>query len=108
MEVIRCVPPPLTLHIFRIVFHYLSLIIIAFVWNQSLGHWLFYNALHVAITMSLKLRGKTKNLAFMNNVMKIDYKIDLELMLLASNVLYLYICWLQTNYFKNLIFMNKN
>jgi hypothetical protein len=58
MRVIRCLPHPLTLHIFKIILHCLSLIIIAFVLNQSLGHWLFSNALHVAITMSLKLMEK--------------------------------------------------
>jgi len=61
MKVIGRVPPPLTWHISQIIVDFLFSIISAYVLNQSHGHWLFFNALNVIITMSLKFKEQYKN-----------------------------------------------
>jgi hypothetical protein len=43
---------------FKIIIDILSLVVSVCVLNQSHGHWLFLNALHIAITMTLKLKVK--------------------------------------------------
>jgi hypothetical protein len=42
----------------QIIFYILFLVANAYVFNQSHGDWLLFNALHVAIPMALKLRKK--------------------------------------------------
>jgi hypothetical protein len=55
------VPPFLTWHICEIVVDCFSLIVIACVLNHYWGHWLLSDALHSAISMSLKLSEEPKN-----------------------------------------------
>jgi hypothetical protein len=50
------VPSSLTWDVFQIFVDILSPIVNAFVFNQSCGHWLFYNMLHAITTMALKLK----------------------------------------------------
>ncbi len=52
-------PPPLTWHISQIIINYLSPIVTACVLNQ-VGHWLLSDALHFAISLSLKLKKQMK------------------------------------------------
>jgi len=59
-KVIGHVPPPLNWHISQIIVNVLSLVVSAYVLNQSRGHWLLFDALNVVITMSLKLKEKSK------------------------------------------------
>jgi hypothetical protein len=51
----------MTWHICQIVVDCLSLVVSAYVLNQYRGYWLLSDALHFAISMSLKLREKPKN-----------------------------------------------
>jgi len=47
---------------------FFSLVVNAYVFNQSHGHLLFSNALHVTITMALELKEKSKMAPFMVNL----------------------------------------
>jgi len=58
----------------------------AFVLNQSHEHWFFFNALHVTITMALKLKEEFEMPPFMANLMKDDMALALELSALASYI----------------------
>jgi hypothetical protein len=55
------VPSNLTWHICQIVVNCLSLVVNAYVLNQYRRYWLLSDALHFAISMSLKLKEKPKN-----------------------------------------------
>jgi hypothetical protein len=58
------VPPPLTWHIYQIVVDCFFLIVITYVLNQYRGHWLLNDALHFAISISLKLKEPKNALSF--------------------------------------------
>ncbi len=60
MKITGHYPLALTWHIFQIIIDVLSLIISACVLNQSLKHWLLFDALNAIITMSLKLKEKSR------------------------------------------------
>lgn len=65
------------------------LIVITCVLNQSRGHWLLKNALHVAITMNLKLKEEISNLhtpIILDNLMENDSRVDIELKSFAMNM----------------------
>ncbi len=80
------VPPPLTWYICPIVVDCLSTIVMACVLNQSRGHWLLSDALHFAISMSLKLKEKPKNAPSFQTLMQEDFGVALDLICLASNI----------------------
>jgi hypothetical protein len=80
------VPPPLTWQISQIIVDCLSPIIFAYVLNQSCGHWLLSDALHYAISMSLKLKEENKIIPSFESLMEDDSIIFDELSLLASNI----------------------
>ncbi len=52
------------------LYYFSQLIVSAYVLNQSHGHWLLFVALHVAISMALKLRKKLEWHPFMANLME--------------------------------------
>jgi len=80
------VPPPLTWQISQIITDCLSLIVFAYVFNQSRGHWLLNDALHYAISMSLKLKEENKISPSFESLMENDSIIFDELSLLVSNI----------------------
>jgi len=49
------VPSPLTWHTSQIIVDVFFIVLNVCVSNQSHGHWLFFNVLHILITMTLKL-----------------------------------------------------
>jgi hypothetical protein len=49
---------PLILNVFKVIVDIFFLVVSVSVFNQSHGHWLLFDALHVAITMALKLKTK--------------------------------------------------
>jgi hypothetical protein len=57
-----------------------------YVLNQLCGHWFLNDALHSAISMTLKLRGKNQVLPSFESLMDDDSIISDELSLLASNI----------------------
>jgi hypothetical protein len=63
----------------------LSPIIFACVLNQSHGHWLLSDVLHLDISMSLKLKEENKIIPSFESPMENDSIIFDELSLLASN-----------------------
>jgi hypothetical protein len=65
---------------------YLSPIVSACVLNQFRGYWLFNDALHFAISMSLKLKEENKIIPSFESLMEDDSIIFGELFLLASNI----------------------
>jgi hypothetical protein len=62
-----------------------SPIILAYVFNQSHGHWLISDVLHFAISTSLKLKEENQIVSF-ENVMDDDSIVINELSLLISNI----------------------
>ncbi len=52
MKIISYVPT-FNLDVFQIIIDVLSLVVNAYVFNQSRMHWLFCDALHVTLTMAL-------------------------------------------------------
>ncbi len=62
-----------------------SPIILAYVLNQSHGHWLISDVLHFAISTSLKLKEENQIVSF-ENVMDDDSIVINELSLLISNI----------------------
>ncbi len=64
----------------------LSPIVFACVLNQFCGYWLFSDALHFAISMSLKLKEENKIIPSFERLMEDDSIISGELSLLASNI----------------------
>ncbi len=65
---------------------YLSPIVSAYVFNQFHGHWLFSDALHSAISKSLKLKEENKIIPSFESLIE-DYSIIYnELSLLAFNI----------------------
>ncbi len=58
MRIIGHVFSPLIWNIFQIIFDIFFLVVSVYVFNQSHGHCLLSDALHVAITMALKLKTK--------------------------------------------------
>lgn len=79
-------PLPLTWHNSQIIINYLSPIVIAYVLNQSLGHWLLTNALNSIISLSLKLKRDSEPLPSFEHLMEDEYSLAKELTLLASNI----------------------
>ncbi len=49
---------PIIWNVFEIIVDIFFMVVSAYVFNQSHGHCLFFDALHVAITMALKLKTK--------------------------------------------------
>ncbi len=80
------VPPPLTWYICPIIVDCLSTIVMACVLNQSRGHWLLSNALHFAISISLKLKEKPKSAPSFQTLMQEDFGVALDLICLDSNI----------------------
>ncbi len=80
------VPPPLTYHICQIIVDCLSYVVIVCNLNQFKGHWLLSDALHLTISMSLKLKEKPKNAPSFQTLMEEDSSVALELICLASNI----------------------
>ncbi len=75
--------------IYQIIIDCLFPIVITCVLNQSRGHWLLKDALHVAITMNLKLKEEICNLhspIILDNLMVIDSRVDIELKSFAMNM----------------------
>jgi len=64
----------------------LSLVVIAYVLNQSKDHWLLDDALNNAITMSSKLKEDVGIVQNLDQFMDDDFAIILELSLFASNI----------------------
>ncbi len=56
MRIIGCVPSLLTWEVTQIIVYIFFLVVNACVLNQSHEHWLFFDVLHVTITMALKLK----------------------------------------------------
>jgi hypothetical protein len=54
--------------------------------NQFKGQWLLYDALHSAISMSLKLIKEQKNAQSFQTLMEKDFGWTFELICLASNI----------------------
>ncbi len=77
-------PPPPTWQIFQM--DCLSPTVFACVLNQFRGHWLLNDALHFAISMSLKLKNENKIILSFESLMKDDSIISNELFLLAFNI----------------------
>ncbi len=86
MRVASQMPPPLTWHISQNIINCLSPIVIAYVLNQPLGHWLLTNALNSMISLSLKLKRIVKFLPSFENLMEDEANLAKELALLASNI----------------------
>ncbi len=61
------------------------LIVFACVLNQSHGYWLFNDAFHFTILMSLKLKEENKVVPSFESLMENDSIIVVELALLVSN-----------------------
>jgi hypothetical protein len=64
----------------------LSLIVFFCVFNQSCGHWLFSDALHFVISMSLKLNEENQVVFSFERLMEKYLVIVDELALLVSNI----------------------
>jgi hypothetical protein len=79
-------PPPLTWHKSQIIVDYLSPIVIICVINQSCDHWLHNDALHFAISMSLKLKIKIQMFPSCGNLMEEDLGIVVKLAMFAFNI----------------------
>jgi hypothetical protein len=78
--------PPLIWHISYIVVDCLFPIVCTCVLNQSHGHWLFNDALHSTISMSLKLKAKKIIILLFESLIKHDSISFDELSLIAFNV----------------------
>jgi len=61
--------PPLTWHIFQTIVDYLSLVVSAPIFNYSCGHGILNDALHSAISMSLKLKEENQALPSFESLM---------------------------------------
>ncbi len=86
-HVIGHVPLPLILHIFHIIVNCLSPIVITYVLNQPIGHWLSNDVLNVVITMSLNLKEKTSSHHPISNTLMEDYwNLDMELGSFVLNI----------------------
>ncbi len=83
MKLTTKVPPPLTWHIYQIVVDCLSLIVIAYVLNQSKENWLLSDALH---WWAWNWKKKPKNTSSFQTLMEEDFGVALELICLASNI----------------------
>jgi hypothetical protein len=82
----RVLPPLTWQHIFQIIVDFLSPNIYACVLNQSHGYWLLNDALHFAISMSLKLKEENKIIPSFESIMEDTSIIYGELSLLVSNI----------------------
>jgi hypothetical protein len=78
--------PPLMWHIFQIFVDYLFPIVIAYVLNQSRGHWLFNDVLHFAISLNLKLKEDNQVLFSFESLMEDEYILVNEFVLLVFNI----------------------
>jgi hypothetical protein len=76
----------LTWHICQIIVHCVSFVVIAYVLNQSRGHWFLSHALHYAISMNLKLRKEPKTAPSSQTLMEKDYGVAFELLCLVFNI----------------------
>ncbi len=78
--------PPLTWQISHIIVGCLSPIVSMCVLNQSHGHWLLSDALHFAISMSLRIKEENQILPSFKTLMDDDSIAANELALMASNI----------------------
>jgi hypothetical protein len=58
------VPPLLTWHIFYIIVNSFGPIVSTCISNQSMGHWLLFDALNSTISMSLKFKNEIDSATF--------------------------------------------
>ncbi len=86
MKIIGCVLPPLTWHISQIIVDVLSLVVNAYVLNQSHGHWFFFYAFNATITMSFKCRENFGVSSNLHGLIVDDSPIALELLLFTCNI----------------------
>jgi hypothetical protein len=86
MRVINQMPPPLTWHIYQIIVDCFFPIVSTYVVNQPCGHWLLSDALHIAISMSLKLKEENQIIPSFERLMEDDSIVFDELSLPASNI----------------------
>ncbi len=86
MKIIGCVCPPLTWDISQIIINILFLVVIVCVLNQSYGHWLLFHVLHVAITMTLKLKEEFLIAPSMDNLIEDSFGVALELYMITLNI----------------------
>ncbi len=86
VRITSCVPSLLILYVFQIIIDIISPIVNACVFNQYCGHWLFSNALHAEITMSLKLKEQFKMTPFMFNLIEDGIAMVLELLNIKKQV----------------------
>jgi hypothetical protein len=86
MKIIGCVLPPLTLHMSQVIVDVFFLVVSVCVLNQVHGHWLLYDVLNVIITMSLKLKEKSRISLNLQDLIDDDSIVTHELSLLASNI----------------------
>jgi hypothetical protein len=54
--------------------------------NQSYGHWLLFHVLHVAITMTLKLKEEFLIAPSMDNLIEDSFGVALELYMITLNI----------------------
>ncbi len=86
MMITNHVPPLLTWHISQIIIDVLFPILSICVLYKSYGHQLLFNALHVTITMTLKFKEEFGIGTYVDNLMKNDYNVTLELWIFACNI----------------------
>jgi hypothetical protein len=71
--------PLLSHDILQTIIDILFLIVTIFILNQSKGHWLLSDALHVTISTSLKLKEKMNSLPLLEILIDDDLGVDIEL-----------------------------
>jgi hypothetical protein len=86
MEVTGHVPSPFTWSTFQIIVDVLFLVVSVRVLNQYRGHWLLFDALNVIITMSLKLKTKSRISFNLQDLIDDDSIVAHELSLFLSNI----------------------
>jgi hypothetical protein len=86
MRLTNRVPPPLTWQLCQIIVDCLSPIVFACIFNQSRGHSLLSDALHSAMSMSLKLKEENQIVLSFESLMEGDSIIVSELALLVFNI----------------------
>jgi len=86
MKIVGHVLPPLFWDVFQMIMDFIFLIVSGCVLKKSCGNWLIFSAVHVAITMALKLKKDFGIAPSMANIMKNDTVMVLELLMLLSTL----------------------
>jgi hypothetical protein len=73
------VPLPFTWHVSQIILNILFPFVTTNVLNQFLNHWLLDDALHVTISMNLKLKEEMKCLLILDTLIIDDSSLDIKL-----------------------------